>query len=175
MKPDWDKLAEAFDGSSKVLIADVDCTEESGKDLCERFGVQGFPTIKYFNPPDDEGEDYQGGRTYDDLKKFADSNLGPGCALNAKENCSPEQLKEIDALSSMSKEDKDAELGALKKKIDDMEEAHKTLLEGLQKQYEDSNSALEQAKEEAKPRMKILKMAGAGSAMAAGGSDKDEV
>ena len=58
MKPTWDKLADEFNSGSKVLVADVDCTA-GGKDLCETYGVQGFPTIKYFNPPDEEGEDYE--------------------------------------------------------------------------------------------------------------------
>jgi thiol-disulfide isomerase/thioredoxin len=40
MKPDWDKLAEEFADSQKVVIADVDCTA-SGKALCEKYGVQG--------------------------------------------------------------------------------------------------------------------------------------
>ena len=52
--------------------------------------IQGFPTIKSFSPPNTEGEDYEGGRDYDDLKAHADS-LGPGCSASAKENCSPEQ------------------------------------------------------------------------------------
>ena len=45
MKPAWDSLAQEYKNSDKVVVADVDCTAE-GKDLCERFGVQGFPTIK---------------------------------------------------------------------------------------------------------------------------------
>ena len=49
MKPDWDKLAEEYAGSTNVLIADVDCTA-AGEPLCERFGIEGFPTIKVFNP-----------------------------------------------------------------------------------------------------------------------------
>jgi hypothetical protein len=57
MKPDWDSLGETFASSNKVVIADVDCTA-GGKSLCEKYGVRGYPTIKYFNPPDVEGEDY---------------------------------------------------------------------------------------------------------------------
>ena len=40
MKPDWDTLAKEYEGSSQLLIADVDCTA-SGKALCEKYGVQG--------------------------------------------------------------------------------------------------------------------------------------
>ena len=77
MKPDWDSLASEYEGSDKVVIADVDCTA-GGKPLCEKFGVKGYPTIKYFNPPDEEGEDYKGARGLADLKKFAASELGRG-------------------------------------------------------------------------------------------------
>ena len=45
MKPDWDTLADEFSSSSKVVIADVDCTGE-GEPLCSRFEVEGFPTLK---------------------------------------------------------------------------------------------------------------------------------
>ena len=37
MKPDWDSLAETYAGSSSVVIADVDCTTDGGKEACSRF------------------------------------------------------------------------------------------------------------------------------------------
>merc|ERR1719486_1620463 len=76
MKPAWDKLMSEFAGSPTSLVADVDCTE-GGKDLCEKHGVEGFPTIKYGDP--DDMKKYQGGRDFDSLKSFAESNLGPQC------------------------------------------------------------------------------------------------
>merc|ERR1719271_1759604 len=102
MKPDWDKLASEFDTSTKVLIADVDCTG-AGEPLCSRFEVQGFPTIKIFEPPDQEGEDYEGERDLKSLQMHAES-LGPGCSGAAKENCTPEQLKDLEELLTKSKE-----------------------------------------------------------------------
>ena len=76
MKPDWDRLMGDFKDSPTALVADVDCTTE-GKDLCEKHGVRGYPSIKYGDPGD--LKDYQGGRSYDDFKKFASENLGPSC------------------------------------------------------------------------------------------------
>ena len=87
MKPDWDELGETFENSKKVLIGDVDCTTDGGKPVCERFGVEGYPTIKYFNPPDREGEKYEGDRSLAALKKFAKS-LGPQCTVDTLKKCS---------------------------------------------------------------------------------------
>lgn len=47
MKPDWDDLGETFENSKKVIIGDVDCTADSGKSICEKYGVQGYPTLKF--------------------------------------------------------------------------------------------------------------------------------
>ena len=41
MKPDWDKLMEAFAGSETQLVGDADCTAD-GKDLCNAQGVKGY-------------------------------------------------------------------------------------------------------------------------------------
>merc|ERR1719271_191525 len=92
MKPDWDSLSSTYADSKTVVIADVDCTA-AGKPLCDKYGVRGYPTIKYFNPPDEDGEDYKGGRDLPALKKFVETELGPGCSVDTKENCSAEQLK----------------------------------------------------------------------------------
>ena len=46
MAPAWEKLGEEYALSESVLIGDVDCTQQ--KDLCSRFGVRGYPTLKYW-------------------------------------------------------------------------------------------------------------------------------
>mmetsp|Transcript_106616 Transcript_106616/g.267247 ORF Transcript_106616/g.267247 Transcript_106616/m.267247 type:complete len:125 (+) Transcript_106616:61-435(+) len=65
-----------FKDSPTALVADVDCTA-GGESLCSKHEVGGYPTIKYGDPA--ELKDYNGGRSYDDLKKFASENLGPTC------------------------------------------------------------------------------------------------
>jgi len=100
MKPDWDKLMEDFKDSPGSLVADVDCTTE-GKDLCEKHQVRGYPSIKYGDPND--LQDYQGGRSYDDFKKFADENLGPTCGPGDNiELCDAETKAAIEKYVSMS-------------------------------------------------------------------------
>ena len=96
MKPDWDALAAEFEGSSKVLIADVDCTG-AGETLCQSIGVTGYPTIKSFEPPDTDGVDYEGGRSLEELREHAKS-LGFGCSPSNKDACTAEQLVELEKL-----------------------------------------------------------------------------
>merc|ERR1719215_575324 len=91
MKPDWDKLMAEYKDHATTLVADVDCTAD-GKPLCETVGVQGFPTIKYGDPSD--LQDYEGGRDFAALKKFADE-LGPLCSPANPDLCSDEKKKQI--------------------------------------------------------------------------------
>ena len=83
MKPAWDQLGAELAGSNSVLIGDVDCTVE--KDLCSRFDVKGYPTIKYWNS--DAGKDgikYSGGRDFQVLRDFVKDSLEVcnGCMCN---------------------------------------------------------------------------------------------
>ena len=182
MKPDWDTLAGEYADSKTVLIADVDCTAD-GKPLCDAKGVKGFPTIKYFSPPDEEGKDYKGGRDFDSLKKFA-LELGPGCSVDAPENCSDEQKKDLEKYIAMPAEERDAMTAELKKTLSDAESTHEALLKELQAPrhprgtpgafffswhphppplsqatYKESMDKLEKLKEESAPKLKLLKAA----------------
>eukprot|EP00435_Cladocopium_sp_Y103_P010907 s2584_g2.t2 len=51
LKPDWDKLMDEINGGPGSLVADVDCTGE-GQSLCQKYGVSGYPTLKYGDPGD---------------------------------------------------------------------------------------------------------------------------
>ena len=101
MKPDWDALMAEYAGNPNSLIADVDCTED-GKSLCERFGVQGYPTIKHGDP--DDMKDYDGERSLDGLKKFASENLGPQCGPEHMDLCSEAIKKKINTYQELSTE-----------------------------------------------------------------------
>merc|ERR1719169_193286 len=108
MKPAWDKLIKEFADKDGAGVFDVDCTA-AGKPLCDSNGVRGFPTIKYGDPS--ALEDYQGGRDFDSLKKFADENLKPMCSPTNIDLCD-------DDLSAAIKE-KEAEMEEAEKKFKD--------------------------------------------------------
>ncbi|EHY52657.1 hypothetical protein HRR83_006847 [Exophiala dermatitidis] len=76
LAPVYEELATAFANSgNKVTIANVDADKH--KDLGKRFGVQGFPTLKWFDgKPGSEPEDYNGGRDLESLTKFIVEKTG---------------------------------------------------------------------------------------------------
>mmetsp|Transcript_66252 Transcript_66252/g.193893 ORF Transcript_66252/g.193893 Transcript_66252/m.193893 type:complete len:128 (+) Transcript_66252:246-629(+) len=90
---------DEFKDSPTSVIADVDCTTD-GKELCEKHGVKGYPTIKYGDPSD--LKDYQGGRSFDDLKKFAEENLGPSCGPTNLDLCSDEVKAKMQGFMKMT-------------------------------------------------------------------------
>jgi len=147
MKPDWDRLMADYKGHKTALVADVDCTA-AGKPLCDSNGVKGFPTIKYGDPS--ALEDYKGGRSYDDLKKFADSNLKPMCSPANIDLCDDDKKKEIEDLMQLSAEDLDAKIAKGDKEIADAESHFKKEVEKLQAAYQklmsDKDDTIEKVK-----------------------------
>jgi len=133
MKPDWDKLMDAFAGSATQLVADVDCTA-GGKPLCDSAGVRGYPTIKWGDP--DNLEDYQGGRDYATLKAFADENLKPMCGPANIELCDDDKKAEINKFLTMAPADLDAAISVEEAKLTAAEDLFRTEVEKLQAKYQ---------------------------------------
>lgn len=112
MKPDWDKLSAEYSDSSSVIVADVDCTVE--KDLCSRFSVSGYPTIKYFtDETGEEGKPYQSGRGYDSLKKFVEDELSVKCTVEDTSGCSEKETKYMAKMQAKGAEDVAKQLARL--------------------------------------------------------------
>ena len=167
MKPDWDKVMKEVNGKgSTTLVADVDCTA-AGKPLCDSNGVQGVPTIKYGDPS--ALEDYQGGRDYASLKKFADG-LKPSCSPSNIDLCDEEQTAEIKKLQDMSAADLDAAIETKEGEIKAAEKTFEDELEKLQNKYKE----ISQAKDDA---IKAVKDSGLGlmKAVKAAAAKKEEL
>mmetsp|Transcript_21079 Transcript_21079/g.60432 ORF Transcript_21079/g.60432 Transcript_21079/m.60432 type:complete len:145 (+) Transcript_21079:207-641(+) len=111
MKPDWDRLGSEYADSS-VLIADVDCTAD-GDALCQEYEVQGYPTIKYFKDGDAKGEDYQGGRDFDSLKKFVEDELEVKCSVKDPSECSDKEKGYIQKMKGKTAEERASQLARL--------------------------------------------------------------
>jgi len=156
MKPDWDDLAEAYEKSKKVIIADVDCTVEDSKALCEREGVKGYPTLKVYRPGSREGEPYEGERDLKSLEKFV-KTLGPQCGPKHLKKCTPEQKEALDGFMAMPTEELDAQIASVQKTLDETEAEHQQLMKSLQEQFEASNQKLEALKKESAGPLRLMK------------------
>lgn len=75
LAPIYEELATSLTSSKeKVTIAKVDA--DAHKSLGQRFGITGFPTIKWFDGKTDTPEDYKSGRTLDALTDFVVGKTG---------------------------------------------------------------------------------------------------
>jgi thioredoxin-like negative regulator of GroEL len=135
MKPAWDQLGDEFAGSKTVIIADVDCTVH--KDVCGKYGVRGYPTIKYFTGSTAaDGDTYEGGRDFDSLKKFADESLGPSCSNDNIDLCDDDQKAILDKYNAMSVSERKEIVDKANADVAAAEETFKEEVKKLQANYE---------------------------------------
>ena len=74
LAPEWTKASNTLDKENSAMkLGKVDATEEKG--LQEKFGVKGFPTIKYFKNGKDS--EYGGGRTESEIVSWVAKKSGP--------------------------------------------------------------------------------------------------
>jgi len=136
MKPAWDTLMSEYENSENILVADVDCIN-SGKDLCSKVGVEGFPTIKHGDP--ENLEDYKGGRDADSLNKFA-SELKPSCDFLSMENCDKDQISTINDFKEKTEDELQQMIDDEEKERTAAETLFKSEVEKLQAQYKQLSS-----------------------------------
>jgi len=72
LAPEYAKAAAQL-ADHPVKLGMVDATEE--KEIAKKFGIQGFPTLKFFNAG--KPSDYQGGRQASDIVSFMKKKSGP--------------------------------------------------------------------------------------------------
>ncbi|KAL1683229.1 thioredoxin-like protein [Schizophyllum commune] len=74
LAPTYEEVADAFSKSKdKVYVAKVDA--DAHKDLGSKYGVTGFPTLKWFNE-NGEAEPYESGRDLTSLVSFIETKSG---------------------------------------------------------------------------------------------------
>lgn len=75
LAPVYEELAQSFSSASdKLTIGKVDADEN--RQLGKRFGVQGFPTLKWFDGKSDKPTEYNSGRDLESLQAFVTEKTG---------------------------------------------------------------------------------------------------
>jgi len=74
LEPTYNKVGKTFANEKNCVVAKVDADHE--KELGTRFGISGFPTIKFFPKNNKAGEEYNGGRSEQDFIDFLNEKCG---------------------------------------------------------------------------------------------------
>lgn len=83
LAPEYEKAAVILkEKNSEVLLAKIDATEN--KDMAEKFNIEGFPTLKFFDNGKDS--DYNGGRTAEEIVSWLEKRLGPSYTVCSSKN-----------------------------------------------------------------------------------------
>ena len=69
--PTFEKLKQEYIDDSKIKIINID--EEKNRDLVEKYGVEGFPTLKLYDGK--QLYEYTGGRDINNIREFVNKKL----------------------------------------------------------------------------------------------------
>merc|ERR1712118_243929 len=92
--------------------------------------------IKYGDPSD--MQDYNGGRSLDDLKKHA-ATLGPSCSPANIDLCDEAKKKQISEFTAMRAADRDTKFKEQEAAMEKLEKDFTAFVEGLNKQYKEES------------------------------------
>jgi protein disulfide-isomerase A1 len=121
LAPEYAKAATALKGT--VPLAKVDADAEQNRPLAGRFGIRGFPTIKFFrhgNPVD-----YQSERSAEAIIKYIKKQASP----------SIRELKSVDDVNNFNNEERVAVVGFFENTNSEEYTAFQTVAEELRENY----------------------------------------
>lgn len=146
MAKDWERLAEQWVDSKVGLVAEVDCTDVNdndgdekgggggGKMLCNHFGIESFPTIKYGDPND--LQDYNGKRSLHEMSKFAEEHLIPICSPSNLKLCDDDALAKMKQYLDLSINELHQFIELEEEKLNEAEHNFEAMVDRLTKEYE---------------------------------------
>lgn len=153
MKPDWERLGNAVT-QENIVIASVDCTDPDAESLCEKYHVQGFPTLKtFFNA---SSVDYNGERDFDSLWAYV-TDMQRRCSANDTKYCSKDGLALIRSIQEASHETRERRLRHLTAFLETLDAEHEDLIQELHRRFEESTKNLAAQKSTHELEISILK------------------
>jgi len=118
---------------------DVDCTA-AGQPLCQKYGIQGYPTLKYSTTGSKSLKDYQGGRGYGELKSFVDRTFKASCDVKTQKGCNPQEKRYLEKVGDKNLDElveernvKSAELKEVQAEKKKVEKEHKEVMKKFKK------------------------------------------
>lgn len=130
------------------MIVDVDCIDDKAKNLCQKHGVEGYPTLKYFGPGlASDGEKYEEGRDYKDLQKFVKLKSKKPCEPATLENCDKKDLKFLEEIKDYEESKLKEERAQLEKELGDLRVQQKDMQDLFEKQKEEAMATMKKAED----------------------------
>ncbi|GJN31951.1 hypothetical protein PR202_gb20414 [Eleusine coracana subsp. coracana] len=97
LAPIYEKVASVFKLDEGVVITNLDA--DKYRDLAEKYGVTGFPTLKFFPKGNKAGEEYDGGRDLGDFVKFINDKCGTSRDTKGQLTTEAGRVANLDALA----------------------------------------------------------------------------
>ncbi|KAF8910667.1 protein disulfide isomerase [Gymnopilus junonius] len=99
LKPEYEKVASTFKPESKCVVANIDADDKKNSKIAQKYGITGFPTVKFFSKDKKEPEDYEGGRTEEEIVAYLNEKCGTQRAVGGGLNDEAGLLTDFDTLA----------------------------------------------------------------------------
>jgi protein disulfide-isomerase A1 len=78
LAPEYAKAAKKLADKENIALAKIDATEHG--ELAKRFGVRGYPTLKWFKKDPENALEYGGGRKEPEIVSWIEKKTGPSAS-----------------------------------------------------------------------------------------------
>jgi len=112
LAPEFEKAAGVLAEHSNIALAKIDATEHG--DLAKRFGVRGYPTLKWFKGDPEKALDYGGGRKEPEISTWVLKKTGPAAVelADAEAAAAFKEANEVVVIGHFAEADKAAFMAA---------------------------------------------------------------
>ncbi|TGZ83018.1 disulfide isomerase [Ascodesmis nigricans] len=117
LAPTYEALGLAFSTEPDVVIAKIDCNAANGKATAAKYGITGFPTLKFFPKGSTEPVDYSDGRTEAAFIEFLNSKTGTQRAVGGVLNAAAGLLPDFDKIIATVKKGEETTIQKAKEAI----------------------------------------------------------
>merc|ERR1712048_954378 len=120
LAPEYAKAAQKLADQENVALAKIDATVES--DLAKKYGVRGYPTLKWFKKDPENAMEYGGGRKEPEIVSWINKKTGPA-ALDLADVDAANKFKsdnEVNVIGYFPEGSDSADFIAAAEKIDDV-------------------------------------------------------
>jgi protein disulfide-isomerase A6 len=106
LAPEYEKVGAVYRNEPGVKIAKIDCDANSA--ICQNYGVQGYPTLKWFPKSDKTTPiDYDGGRDLASFVSYINDKAGVDRQANGRPGANVGRVADLDAVVENFAEAKD--------------------------------------------------------------------